>query len=264
MRSGQGLAPTDFALGLTRPLADVLDGVQALVGARSRWRPETATEVIRLSGIDFWSEMLMPQLGRKVLAEAPGLQLQLLDLVPGRYVAMLDDQRIDIGLMPWTEALSWIESRPLFWSPFVTIARADHPRLARAGLAPGETIPLDLFCDLAHILLSPDGKLSAMGDSALARVGRERRVAMTVPFLSGVARLVAESDAVALVPRQFAEAQADERHVSLYRPPIDVGPALLTMVWHRRTTSASAQEWIRQSIVELTQPLNAGLPALPS
>jgi hypothetical protein len=39
-----------------------------------------------------------------------------------------------------------------------------------------------------------------MGDAALARIGRERRVVMTLPVFGVVCNAVAESDLVALVP----------------------------------------------------------------
>ena len=263
VRVGQGLGPTDFARSLEEPLRDVLDRLETMAGTTARWSPATADDVIRLSGIDFWSELLMPDLVRHVFAHAPGMRVQLLDLVPDATAEMLDEHRIDIALVPQTEMPSWIESRRLFWSPFVTIARQGHPRLMRAGLAAGETIPVDLFCDLPHVLLSPDGKLAAMGDAALQRLGRARRVAVTVPFFSGVVRLVAETDAIALIPQQYAEAKAKGLGLDLYLPPMPVPAALLTMIWHRRTSANPAHRWMRETIVRLTEPLNRGQPALP-
>jgi hypothetical protein len=63
---------------------------------------------------------------------------------------------------------------------------------------------MDLFCEIGHVLFSPEGNFSAMGDAALAKVGRRRQVMMTLPVFSGVCRADAESDLIALVPRQLA------------------------------------------------------------
>jgi hypothetical protein len=44
----------------------------------------------------------------------------------------------------------WIDHRPVFWSTFSVIARSGHPRPERAGITPGNVVPIDLFCDLGH------------------------------------------------------------------------------------------------------------------
>ena len=263
VRQGQGLAPTDRARALEGPLRDTLDRLDRLLSAPADWSPGTATEVMRLSGIDFWAEMLMPDLTRLLFSEAPGMRLQLLDLVPDASVEMLDRHQIDIALLPDFDVPSCIAKRPIFHAPFVVVARKDHPRLARAGIAPGGTIPLDLFCDMDHVLLSPDGKLKAMGDAALARAGRERRVAVSVPFFSGVVAIASRTDAIALMPVQLARSPAVSAHLDTYAAPIDLPVPLLVMIWHRRSDTTPAHVWLRDTIARFMLPLNDGLPELP-
>ena len=72
---------------------------------------------------------------------------------------------------------------------FEVIARTGHTRLADAGLQPGDPVPIDLFCDLGHVIFSSEGNVRAFGDAARERIGRERRVVMTMPYiLRGVPR----------------------------------------------------------------------------
>jgi DNA-binding transcriptional LysR family regulator len=264
LRRGQGLVPTDFARSLERPLREALDGLGALLGGPPDFDPARSTDTFKIAGIDFFAEMLMPGLARELSARAPGMRVQLVDLVPGAYVEMLEKHQVDIGLLPGMDFPDWIDSRPLFHSPFVTVARAGHPRLARAGLAPGDTIPIDLFCDLGHVLCSPDGRLRAVGDSALAAMGRERRVAMSLPFFSGVTRVVAETDLVALVPRQLARLVAPRLGLSIYRQPMPVPTPVIAMIWHRRARATPAHAWLRGLVADLLAPLNDGEPPLPA
>jgi DNA-binding transcriptional LysR family regulator len=119
-------------------------------------------------------------------------------------------------------------------------------------------IPLDLFCDLGHVLFSPEGNASAMGDAALARVGRKRRVMMTLPVFSGVYRAVAGSDMIALLPRQLAQHVAQSAGIAVYAPPMPIPPAEITMVWHRRHDASPAHLWLRAQISEILAPLDAG------
>jgi DNA-binding transcriptional LysR family regulator len=251
-RRGQGLEPTAFAAALEAPLRETLDRIEALLSEPPAFDPASATDTFRLSGSDFFAELLMPPLADRMARIAPGIRVQLVDLVPESYIATLDRYEVDLALIPKAEFPNWVDHRPLFWSRFVVIARAGHPRLA--GLAEGGTIPLDLFCDLGHVLFSPEGRLRAMGDAALAAVGRERRVAMTLPVFSGVYRAVSSSDLIALMPVQLARAVAPGAGLAIYDPPMPIEPVLIVAVWHRRFTAAPAHVWLRDRVAELLRP----------
>ncbi len=261
LRRGQGLEPTDFARGLALPLRAALDGLEAMLSGPGVFDPATAEAGFRVSGSDFFAEMLMPQLADRVSRLAPRMRVHLVDLVPDSYVDTLERYEVDIALIPATDLPDWVEARPVFRSDFSVIARAGHPRLAR--LAPGGQVPLDLFCDLGHVLFSPEGNLRAMGDAALARVGRRRRVVTTMPVFSGVYRAVAESDLIALIPKQLAERIAPVAGVEIYRPPMRIEPALIVMIWHRRASATPAHRWLRDLIADILLPLNEGHGPLP-
>jgi len=187
---------------------------------------------------------------------APLMRVHLVDLVPDSYIDTLDRYEVDLALLPKTELPDWTESQPVFQSSFSVIARKRHPRLLRAGLLPGDVVPIDLFCDLGHVLFSPEGKSSAMGDAALAQVGRERRVIMTMPVFSGVYRAVAGSDLIGLLPTALANRIAAPAGLDIYRPPMPVPTAQLSMVWHRRYSASPAHIWLRAQISELLAPLD--------
>ncbi|WFU11549.1 LysR family transcriptional regulator (plasmid) [Rhizobium sp. CB3090] len=263
VRHGQGLRPTDYARGLALPLRETLDRMEAILSGAS-FDPKSASITLKLAGSDFFAEMLMPRLAREIHERAPGIRVQLVDLVPNSYIDSLERYEADMALIPDAEFPDWIDRRPLFRSSFTTIARRGNAAIEAAGITLGETLPIDLFCDLGHILFSPEGKTKAMGDAALAKIGRSRKVVMTVPVFFGVCRAVSESDHIALVPRQLAERLADLFGLSLYTPPMPLPPALIVGVWHKRSTGNPAHCWIRNLIAEILLPLNVGEQPLPN
>jgi DNA-binding transcriptional LysR family regulator len=115
---------------------------------------------------------------------------------------------------------------------------------------------MDTFCDLNHVLFSPEGNLAAMGDAALSRVGKSRQVAMTVPVFSGVCRAVSESDLIALVPAQLATKMAENYRLRVYKPPMTIDPALIICIWHKRSDNAPLASWMREQVFSLMTALD--------
>ena len=88
----------------------------------------------------------------------------------------------------------------LYDEDFVVVARARHPFAARPTL--------ERFCQAQHLVVSMTGDPHGFVDEALAKQGRTRRVALTVPdFATGLAT-VAESDLIAAMPRRFVAVHA--------------------------------------------------------
>jgi DNA-binding transcriptional LysR family regulator len=255
-RRGQGLQATEYALSLATPLRDILDRVETLIDGPAEFDPATSQANFKISGSDFFAEMLMPALAEKLQVTAPSVRVHLVDLVPDSYIDTLDRYDVHLALIPALDLPDWVEHRAVFRSSFSVIARAGHPRLIRSGLQPGDVVPIDLFCDLGHVLFSPEGNSKAMGDAALAKLGRERRVVMTMPAFSGVYRAVAGSDLIALLPTALAHRVANTVGLEVFRPPMPVPTANLAMVWHRRVSASAPHRWLRDQIADLLKPLD--------
>lgn len=256
IRQGRRLAATDFATGLRDPLRELLEKTERMLSGNQSFDPMQATHVFKLSGSDFYAEMLMPRLAEHLARTAPGIRAQLVDLVPDNHVRTIDRHQVDLAILPVTSFPSWIDWQPLHRSRFVVIARQDHPDIARAGLRPGQEMPLDLFCTLHHVAFSPEGRLRTMGDAALARLDRSRRVSMTLPVFSGVCHAVSQSDLIALLPHQLAAHLAPRLTLSIYEAPLPDMEVTLAMAWHRRATTAPAHRWLRDSIAQLAAALD--------
>jgi DNA-binding transcriptional LysR family regulator len=255
-RRGKALEPTQYALNLKDDLQKILERVENLIKEPDAFDPTTSDVSFRISGSDFFAELLMPRLAERLQVLAPKLRVHLVDLVPDSYVETLDRYEVDLAIVPHASLPDWVEGRPVFRSSFSVIARKDHPRLKREGLSGGDVVPIDLFCDVGHVLFSPEGNSRAMGDEALAKVGRERRVIMTMPIFSGVYRAVAGSDLIALLPTALANHVADAAGLRVYRAPMPVPTVQLCMIWHRRYSASASHSWLREHVAALLAPFD--------
>lgn len=253
VRQGNKLVATDFAETLRGPIRDELERIETILTPPKRFEPATATGTFRISAADFCAEMLMPQLADFLQRTAPGIRAQLVDLVPDSYADSLQRYNADLAIIPEQPLPNWIDQEPLFQSPFWVIARDGNP--GTKGLSQGDVMPLETFCELSHALFSPEGNLSAMGDAALAKVGRKRQVALTLPVFSGVCRVVSESDLIALLPGQLAKKIARSYGLQVFLPPMTIAPAPIIGIWHKRSNSPLSR-WMRQQVFRMMKELD--------
>lgn len=249
VRKGNRLVPTARASKLGEPVGEVLKSLERLLNEPEIFRPEDARLDFRIAGTDFFASMLMPQLARLTQERAPGVRLQLLDLVPDNYVETIDRYELDLALIPAQDFPGWLRHEPVFQAQFAVIARPGHGQLGDLG--PGDEMPLERFCRLGHVLCSPEGKFRGIGDAALERAGRSRHVVMSVPVFEGVLRAVAETDLVALIPVQLAKAGSARGDVVIYRPPVAIEGPTLCMAWHSRADRDPAHQWMRAAVRDI-------------
>jgi DNA-binding transcriptional LysR family regulator len=256
VRQGRDMVPTKYAQGIAGPLREEMARLEEIFSIQA-FDPKTSDATFRICGSDFFADMLMPPLLARMKEVAPNVTIQLVDLVPDGYIETLDRYGAEMALIPDGDFPEWLEKQHLFASPFVVIAAKGHPAVAEASFKSGDVFPLDLFCTLDHALFSPQGNIRSMGDDALDNIGRSRRVIVTLPAFSGVCRTVSESEVIALVPCQYAERFQENLGLDVFAPPMPLVVPNIALIWQRRLTDNPAQQWFRQQVLDLMQPLDA-------
>lgn len=249
VRVGNGMAPTPRAEAAAPAVARALAGLEAALAETGGFRPETAEAVFSVRGADFFSMRLIPPLAAALAEEAPGVSIRFLDSGRGELIALLEEGEIDLALEQPTEVPGWVSRGLLFPSPFRIIAARHNPAVRDAGLAPGDVMPLEIFCALPHALRSIDGSMSGMTDAALAARGLSRRVALVVPHFEAVVRAVSRSRMIAAVPVQILEEGDAAGELVELEPPIPIPTPDMQLYWHSRNDRAPAHRWFRERLL---------------
>lgn len=255
VRRGAEMAPTPRAEALAPAVREALASLERALAGDARFDPAKAQRTFTLLGADFFSTLVIPRLHERIAAEAPGVRLRLLDTAFGDVERLLADDVLDLALERPMQLPDWVATQALFVSPFVLVATEDHPQIAAAGIAPGEALPLDLFCALPHAIRSVDGSLSGMVDEVLETAGRKRRVVLALPHFFAVARAVAAGHVIAALPRQFADAFAGQLGLAAYALPVPSPAPEIRMYWHSRHQKNPAHVWLRDLVVEVIAEL---------
>ncbi len=253
VRQGQALVATDFALGLELPVRRILDDITETLSDPTGFDPSRSTQNYILSGTDYFSEMLMPELAQRVGADGLNMTFQLLDSDDDQIVRDIETGKVDLAFVRGIDTPNWIERQRAFRSQFAAIAARGNPVLAKAGIAEGDLIPLDLYCEMRHAYFSPLGDRFGLADAELATLGHKRHIAMTLPGFTGVMSVVAGSDLIATVPDRLVERLAPRLNLGVYRLPLTQMSAEIDLIWHKRATRNPAHGWLRDTVLDILE-----------
>lgn len=250
VRRGNDMVPTPRAESLAEPLRVALREIERVFQSTKSFDPAQLDRTFTLMGADFFSMMLMPFLAARIADLAPRVSFRFLDSARGDVSRLLQEDEIDAALERPLTVSDWVSSTPLFHSPFAIIAARDNAAIRRSGIADGERLPVDLFCELPHVLRSIDGSMSGSTDEALGRIGRTRRVSLALPHFQAVALAVANGNHLAAVPRQFAVWAAKSLPLAIFEPPLPISVPEVRMYWHARHDDEPPHRWVRDQILE--------------
>lgn len=256
VRQGNAMVPTAYAESLAEPLRRLLDDLEATLRGPGDLDPLAMRRPFKIFATDYYSELLIPRLIATLSTSAPGVQLQMVYGREETLFPLIGDGTVDVALYPALAGPDWAMQVAAVHSSFLLVAARHHPRVSRAGLGPGDIFPIELLCDLPHALFSPQGNLRGMEDAALAKIGRQRRVALSVPTFYGVARAVAQSELIGILPSRFATALARRLGIVCYRVPHELPLARQFLYWHRRHTDSPEHRWLRDQILAALEPLD--------
>ena len=78
-----------------------------------------------------------------------------------------------------------------------------------------------------------------------------RRVVLRVPSFLGVARIVAQTEFLVIVPRLLGKTLASQERVQLLEPPVPLPSYKVKQHWHERFNADAGSVWLRKTMVRL-------------
>ena len=238
--SGRGMTPTPHAAALQPELTKLIERLRDFTNAAQVFDPATSERVFRIAATDNPAAILAPDLIPHLHAVAPNIRVALVLPDKPRIAASLEEGEVDLYLGLAECVANGLIGRALFDEEFVTAQRRGHPR----GKRPFD---LDEFCSLDHLLISADGgNFTGMVDEALAGLGRERRVTVSVQSYALATLVLMNSDCICTLPRRFL--QRFTSSLDLFEPPLELTRFQLSAFWHQRVSGDPAHGWLREQV----------------
>ena len=219
------------------------------------WRGSNGERVRALRYSRIWkaAATLVPALVEIIEREAPGISIRVLPLTTRDPRRLLEEEAADMAVGYFPAALADLtaraqsggvvafESRRLYDGEYVCVMRQGHP-LADAPLT------LDTYCAARHMLVSFSGRPFGFIDEALASLGRERKVVITVNQFFTAGRVVSGSDLLTVLPRHFVPVTGIADALVQRALPLDVPAVHVDALWRRRGPQQAAMTWLLQAL----------------
>ena len=241
--------PTPRALELAEPLGRALEEIGRTLDLSQQFDPAAYRGTLTVGLQEHAAMKLLPGLLSCLKAQAPDAKLDARVFRPrSDALAMLDAGEVDVSVsVPPQAAPGRIFTHPAFEERFVCVVRRDHPCV-------GESLSLDTFLTLQHLLVSPEGDRFGHTDTMLAERGLKRDLSVTVTQMYAAPPVIASSDLIATLMLGVVEASGWADRLRVLDPPIPLAPCSYVMAWHRRNDVHPAQRWLRRCIAAQQQP----------
>ena len=241
VRTPTGMEPTARAREIAPLVAAAIEHIEAALNLGIGFDPAKSTGIFTAGMAEYAEVALVGRLAAAFARQAAKATLRLTPLTGVGAAEQLDRGAIDVAVAHLGTLPTHVESILLLRDPFVVVARRGHP-------IAGQTLSIEAYAALNHILVSPRGDTSGALDRILVDFGLRRRIALLVATYLALPVALAASDLVATVPRRTARQIAATAEIEIMPLPIDFSMTV-SMAWHRRAASEPAQAWFRSLLV---------------
>jgi DNA-binding transcriptional LysR family regulator len=242
-RTSVGMEPTARAQAIYPDIVEAYLLLEKAKGSNNAFVPQRATREFRICMTDISEIVLLPRLINHLQQTAPGLVLEADKITPdSRRRLEAGDLDLAVGFTPDLEAGFYQQA--LFSQDFVCLAAINHPRVQAK-------LTRKAFSGEGHIHVTSSGTGHSIVDKVFAKHGVERRVVLRVNSFLGVARIVAQTEFLVVVPRQLGHALSLQERVQLLESPVPLPSYKVKQHWHERFHSDPGNQWLRQTMVSL-------------
>ena len=240
VRSGNRMVPTPLAEELRPRLARIVDDIGQALGAAAKFDPATTQRRFRIGANDYSALVVLAPLAARLRVLAPHATLEILPHAasPERGLA---ERELDLVVSDRFSLRGLRNVETLFHETFVSVARADHPRLP-------PRVTLDAFLAEDHALISMRGLSPGALDGALEALGRTRRVALTLPHYLVAPAIVAKTDLIMTLPRRVVDCFADHHRLRAFPPPLALKGFDVALAAHPRSATDPSLRWLVRTV----------------
>jgi len=240
VRSGHQMIPTALAERIRPKVRRLIVDIEETLRAPEIFDPAHTERSFRIAANDHAVIAILCPLMHQLQHTAPRITVEVLPFEDD-FERRLAEDNYDLAIRDRWAMRSWHHLETVFREDYVCIARRDHPRLSKKPT-------LDEFLAEGHVLISPAGRTQGVVDSALDRLKRKRRVAITLPHFLAAPVVVAQTDCIMTIARRAAVETVKTYNLRTFSPPLRLPGFEVATAWHPRGETDAGVTWLRGQV----------------
>jgi len=266
VRGPQGMQATPRAAEIGPRLREGLHQIEMALTPLG-FDPAASNRVFTIACSGYICAVLLPELMRRMRAEAPGTKLVVRALETG-VVGAMEQGQVDVLIGGFGHIPDRFNSERLFHDAPVWLLGRDY-------LHPREPVSPDRVAKLPRLTAIAGGNAELV-EGIVVENGLERRVSLdehsgvvgvplgdrdggpvlaSIPYSSVAPLIVKHSDMAALLPRRLASLFAQHFDLDIAEPDSDLKQLEILSLWHREHGSHAAIQWFRGLLAEVAASL---------
>ncbi len=239
VKGAGGMTLTARASDLQQPLQNILSEIGQIISTPNVEPANMKAEVV-IATRDFEMASVLPEVIRRITAEAPGLTLRIIPLV-GDDLSPLEQHEVDFVIAGTDSNSASLSRKVLFKDNFCCLVSADNPVLK-------QKFSMEKFLAMRHCLITITDFRPGVVDRFLAERGEQRHAVVRVPHFLAASYLIENSDFIVTVPRKLGALLSQQKKLAMIDLPFQVSSFAIYLYWHNRNQNNPIHTWLRKMI----------------
>ncbi|WP_253717873.1 LysR substrate-binding domain-containing protein [Sphingomonas sp. AP4-R1] len=237
-----------------------LEEIAGAVSNRRNFDPATSRRSYIAMMSDYVAVLLFPQFLQRVRRLAPGVQVSLHQIGHDRIQSYLEEGACDFAVGAFDRPDPSLRIRPCFADGVACLVSRSHPTIQKK-------LTLDSFVSAGHVLMANQSNsfstADVMCDRQLHALGKTRTVSCRAPSAYTLARIVAQTDLIGLLPKRLAQDYATQLPLQCLEAPLDFVPLEVSIIWHERSQRDPGHRWVRDHFRQVAQVMASSSSPAP-
>ena len=241
-RRGNEMIPTPKARSLAATIGHALGGLEQVLNGTGNFEPATSQRVFTIAVRESHESYFLPGMMAQIARAAPHIDIAAVRIDRRELEEELQGGELDAAVDVALPLSSEVRRELLSSEPLVVLARRDHPAIQ-------ESLDLETYLSLEHVLVTGRRRGGGYEDAALARQGRSRRIRLRCQHHAAANEVASHSDLLLTVSRNHALAINREAGNKMWPLPLAIPPLELFLYWHTNVDDDPAGQWFRERVI---------------
>ncbi|WP_164848492.1 LysR family transcriptional regulator [Halobacteriovorax sp. HLS] len=243
LRTPKGMVPTPKAEGIKDIIASSLGQLESGLFSAEQFDPHTHKKRFTITSSDCECMTFIPYLISSILKNSPGMSLDFRHPTLETFYSDLDSSKVDLALGVGLRPRNNLVIQKIFDEDYICLTRKDNPLVQ-------DKISLGEYLKLEHINIDPLGGRRGIVDNALAKIGVQRNIRVSIPQFSLSPWIFLNNNLIVTIPKTLGLEFQKILPVKSFEPPVEIQSLEGHMMWHKRNDNDPAHKWLRKKIIQ--------------